>query len=588
MLRGPDARLRLVSALLIAALVTILAQLVRIQILERDRYQPEVEELLQRPYALALPPSGVILDRNGDLLVGNTPIYDVGAEVNLIGDPATTMSVTQKLAPLLGQDVDTLYQKLLYEHPEDGEDVKVTWRPLANGVGADAGEVLRELKEEGWWWLTLQPKWRRYYTEGALACHTIGFANTDGYGYGVEASQQRFLRPKPASGVGEVGAATEPLAEELAKGELRAYPGTDLVLTIDRTVQAYVEGELDKAIVEFGASGGTILVMNPRTGAILAAANRPGYRPYDYAMYSPNEQDLFVDPAIGVNYEPGSVFKVVTVAAALDSGSVTRDWSYYDNGRLEYGGAVIENSSRQAYGWQNLQGVIDNSLNVGVATLTTQAMGKEVFYDYVRAFGFGKPTGVGLTGEAAGIVRMPTDLEWWDSYLATNAFGQGIAVTPLQMAAAVSAIANEGTIMTPYVVAERRYPDGRVVPTAPRPLWQPISAETANYVAELLANAVANRLTMAQVDGYPIAGKTGTAQIPVSGGYDPVDVITSFIGFGPMPDPQLLILVKIDRPQIEPHLRWGTQTAAPVFKRVAERLFVLLGVPPAGLMAAGP
>jgi cell division protein FtsI/penicillin-binding protein 2 len=182
---------------------------------------------------------------------------------------------------------------------------------------------------------------------------------------------------------------------------------------------------------------------------------------------------------------------------------------------------------------------------------------------------------------------MPTDWDWTDSFLATNAFGQGIAVTPIQLAAAVGALANHGTMMAPYVVAERSYPDGRVIRTAPRSLGQPVSAATADYVADLMANVVDRKLTMAQVPGYRMAGKTGTAQIPVSGGYDPVEVVTSFIGFGPLPDPEFLVLVKLERPQVPLHLRWGTQTAAPVFQSVSQRLFVLLGIPPSELRA-GP
>jgi cell division protein FtsI/penicillin-binding protein 2 len=289
---------------------------------------------------------------------------------------------------------------------------------------------------------------------------------------------------------------------------------------------------------------------------------------------------------VSVAYEPGSVFKVITVASALDSGSVGPDWSYYDSGSIEYGGVIIQNSDRQPHGTQNLYGVISHSLNVGVATLTTQWMGHDVFYQYVRNFGFGRTTGIGLAGEASGLVHMPTDWNWTDSFLATNAFGQGIAVTPIQLATAVSALANHGTMMSPYIVAERRYPDGRIVTTSPRELGQPVKPATADLVVDIMENAVEQSITGAQVPGYRIAGKTGTAQIPVSGGYDPVEVITSFVGFGPLPDPEVLIYVKLERPQVPLHLRWGTQTAAPLFQRVASRLFVLLDIPPASTEAA--
>ena len=581
MLRGPESRLRLVAVFLIAALIVIVLQLARLQILERDRIRGEVEALVSRPYQLPEPPDGVIVDRNGDLLVGNMPTYDVGAEIRLITyTVTTTQHAANTLAPLLDMDVSLLEEQLTISPGDADADNAIIWRPLARGIGGPATETLEELQED-WYWLTLQPGWKRYYAEGTLASHTLGFVNDDGNGYGLEAFQLRFLQPKPAMAKGEVDAYTNPLGRELASRQLRAYPGTDIRLTLDRTIQAYVEGELDKALVEYGAEGGTILVMDPRTGAVLASASRPHYRPYDFVAQAKEDDEIFVDPAVSVAYEPGSVFKVFTVAAALASGTVDANWSYYDAGHIEVGGVVIRNSDRQAHGQQNLQGVIADSLNVGVATLATQ-MGGETFYQYVRLFGFGRTTGIGLTGEAPGLVHMPTDWDWTDSFLGTNAFGQGIAVTPIQMATAVSALANHGRMMAPHIVAERRYPDGRIVTTPVRELEQPVDAATADYVVALMENAVERTITNAQVPGYRVAGKTGTAQIPVSGGYDPSEVITSFVGFGPLPDPELLVLVKLVRPQVPLHLRWGTQTAAPLFQRVASRLFVLLGIPPSG------
>ncbi|MCJ7551539.1 MAG: penicillin-binding protein 2 [Anaerolineae bacterium] len=574
MMRGPEARLRLVTALLIAALLPVIGQLLRLQVLDRDRYQAEVEELVMRPYALPLPPAGTVRDRNGDLLVGNIPIYGVGAQIDLITD---TQIAAAALAPLLDLDEATLLEKFVIR--EDEEDLEWVWHRLAHGIRGDNAEAIKKLKER-WDWLTLEPTWQRFYPESELASHTLGFVNADGNGYGIEASQFHLLQPRPAVGMGEVDVLRVPLSEELAKGELRAFAGTDITLTIDRTIQAFVEGELDKALALYGASGGTILVMNPQTGEILASASYPDYNPSLYSTYDVSEQDRFVDPVVSVVYEPGSVFKIFTVAAALDSGSVTQDWSYYDSGLIEYGGVLIRNSDSAGHGQQNLQGVIDRSLNVGVATLTTQFVGADVFADYVLRFGFGRPTNVGLFGETAGLVHLPWDLSWQDGYLVTNAFGQGIAVTPIQMATAASALANHGTMMKPRLITERRTPEGRVVPIPPKVAGQPVSAETADYVVGLMEHAVETSIVNAQVPGYRIAGKTGTAQIPVSGGYDSVEVITSFIGFGPLPDPELLILVKLDRPQVDLSVRWGTQTAAPVFNLVASRLFVLLGIPP--------
>ncbi len=578
MLRGPDTRLRLITVLLIAALLPIFGQLVRLQVLEHSSYQSEAEALVQRQYALPESPWGVIMDHNGDLLVGNVPVYDVGAEINMITD--TQMAATV-LAPLLNRPKEELVKELTLPANTQG----LVWRPIARHIPPASAQKIIDLN---WPWITLSPAWERYYAEGALASHTLGFVNADGMGYGVQAFQLRFLRGESISRVGSVSGDTSPMPNELMEGSLIPYPGTDLRLTIDRTIQAYVEGVLDQAIVEYKATGGTILVMDPRTGDILAIASRPHYEPYRYPEYAQNGQEmLFRDPAVSVPYEPGSVFKVVSVAAALDSGRVDANWSYEDTGQLEYGGVVIRNSDGGAYGRQDLQGILDHSLNVGVATLSTRVMGADLFYKYVRAFGLGQTTGIEVTGEASGLVHLPTDWDWTDSYLATNPFGQGIAVTPLQMATAVCAIANEGVMMQPHIVAERRYPDGRTVPIPPNELGRPISAETARLVAELMARSIETTAKIAQVPGYRVAGKSGTAQIPTTGGYDPQQVITSYVGFGPLPEPQIVILVKIDRPNVPLSMRWGTQIAAPVFQKVAARVFTLLGIPPSDLRA-GP
>ena len=580
MLRGPGERLRLVTSLLIMALLPVLAQLVRIQILEHPRYLEESEQLIRRRYGLPEPPWGIISDRYGELLVGNTPVYDVGAEVNLITD---TVRAAEQLVPLLGRPVSDLQMELTLTREEEQKSRHV-WRALGKDIPTANKAEIEALGIPG---ITFSAGWVRYYAEGELAAHLLGFVNEAGQGAGVQPYYLRFLRGKQVSNQGEVTPYSEPLAEELAAEQSIPYPGTDLYLTIDRTIQAYVEGELAKAIGEYRAESGSILVADPRTGEVLAMANYPSYEPARYPEYAAlDETELFQNPVISHGYEPGSVFKVVTAAAALDSGKVDLDWSYEDTGRFEYGGVVIRNWSRASYGQQDLEGALAHSLNVGMAFLSTRVLGEELFYDYVRAFGFGQPTGVGLAGEAVGTVHTPSDWNWADSYLATNSYGQGIAVTPLQLLTAVGAVANEGTMMRPHVVKERAYPDGKVISIPPHKLGQPISPETAATLTELLARVVEREIPQAEVPGYRIAGKSGTAQIPGVGGYEPEDVITSFIGFGPVSDPQLLILVKLDRPDVAPAYRWGTYTAAPVFQRVAERLFVLLGIPPVEAAAA--
>lgn len=577
MLRGPDARLRLITVFLIAALLPIAGQLVRLQILEHDYYKGEADRLVHRPYALPDPPWGIILDRNGDLLVGNAPVYDIGAEVDLVTD---TLMSAMVLSPLLNIPEEALVETLTM--PADVD--RIVWRPLAKRIPVESYEKLMAL---GWPWITATPTWQRYYAEGAMAAHILGFTNEDGMGYGVQAFQLRFLRGDPVSRVGSVSIDTSPLPVEFMDGNPLPYPGTNLRLTIDRTIQAFIEGALDQAMMEYNAEGGTILVMDTRSGEILALASRPNYEPFRYPDYAQDgHEKLFQDPATSIAYEPGSVFKLITLAGAIDSGAVSLDWTYDDRGSFEYGGVIIHNATGAAYGQQDLQGILGHSLNIGVAELSTHVMGANVFYRYVRDFGFGQTTGIEVTGESAGFIHMPTDWDWADSYLATNAFGQGIAVTPVQMAAAVAAIANDGDLMQPHIIAERYFPDGQTVATQLHPLNQPITADTARILSEMMARAVEEHITTAQVPGYRVAGKTGTAQIPTTGGYDKEAVITSFVGFGPLPDPEVLILVKLDRPNVPPEMRWGTKTAAPVFQKVAAKVFVLLGIPPMDVLAA--
>ncbi len=575
-MRGPDARLRLIALVMGLVSLLIAGRLIDLQVLEHGRYHDEVEALVYRQYTLPQPPPGRIYDRTGALLVGSVPVYDVGAEVSLIRDP---QAAARALAPILDLPLGDLVAILT--PPANLEDRPVVWRPIAKKVSEEKARQLQELELP---WLTLTPTWQRTYPEGNLAAYVLGFVNEEGNGYGILGSQWEVLQGEPLRLAGEVTGETAPLAHTLARTGRSPLPeaGMDLILTLDRTVQAYVEEQARLATEQYKAQGCTIIVMDPRTGEIIAMASWPKYDPARYAEYmAEGEATIFSDPAVTRLYEPGSTFKVITVAGALDAGLVNLDWSYYDAGGLEYGGIIVRNWDGRAYGQQNLQGLLAKSLNVGAATLSTRVMGPEVFYRYVRAFGFGQATGIELAGEAAGVVHLPSDWNWEDAFLATNSFGQGIAVTPLQMITAFAAVANDGVMMQPHLVAERRYADGSSVRVTPRPLGQPISSETARTLQELLARAVEKEVPQAMVPGYRIAGKTGTAQIPGVGGYEQDQVIGSFIAFGPLPDPEVVVLIKIDRPGNEPWLRWGSQTAAPFFAQMAPRLFTLLGIPSA-------
>jgi cell division protein FtsI/penicillin-binding protein 2 len=516
---------------------------------------------------------GLIIDCRGYVLALNVFEYDVSAAPDVITD---TQYVASHLSPILGLSLGELVSLLDPEKP---------YVLLKQRVSQEVAEAIDSLKFKG---IYLKPKLRRKYPDGDLAAHLLGFVNLDcDGGYGLEGYYDSLLkgigtmperRPEPfdyaQDGLVEGGRVYHrDEAVRLAFQQL-ALPqdGTHLVLTLDRNVQYMVERELAKAVAKYQADSGTIIVMDPKTGAILAMANYPSYDPnrfYEVPM------ELYINPAVSHQYEPGSVFKILTMAAGLDAGVITPDSTFYDSGAIEVGGIVIQNPDRRAHGLVTMTDILAYSLNVGIAYVST-SLGEETFYAYLKRFGCGHPTSIDLDGEMAGTLKEPGSREWYKYDLGTNSFGQGVAVTPLQMITAVAAVANRGSLMKPYVV-ERIVDDQDVFVTQPTVVRQVVSAQTAEQLTDMLVEAVGRGAELATVPGYDIAGKTGTAQIPVGDHYDPELTIASFVGYAPADDPQFIALVKIDKPRADP---WGAEVAAPVFRTIAERLFVLLDVPP--------
>ncbi len=569
MAEGPRRRLRLVSVLLMGCLLVIVAQLAQVQIVDHRFYIEWAEYQHVRRIVMDEPPRGKIRDRNGCLLAGNAVVYSIEAAPAYVVDAE---DVAAALAPLLQMPA------MRIRHLLESES---SWVQVAPQVSKEVGEQVAALELPG---VTVRSLWTREYPEGALASHVLGFCNAEGVGfYGVEGFYDALLQPERVEWEGPVDPASEQIPWAVAPVTL-PQPGTELVLTLDRTVQAMVEEELARSVREYQADGGTIIVMDPRTFEILALASLPGYDPGRYIEFFGRNPLPFEDPAVSQQYEPGSVFKVLTVAAALDTGLVTPETTYYDQGWVEVGGVRVVNASRQAYGEQSVADILIKSLNVGAAWLSAR-MGPDTFYRYLQAFGIGRPTGVDLAGEVSGQLWLPEDYEHWhDSNLGTNAFGQGLAVTPIQMIAAVATVANDGARLRPHIVSRRIAPDGAVLVSQPVTEIQVVSPQTAQVLMEMMVRVVEEGVPQAKVEGYRVAGKTGTAQIPIPGGYDKEGTIASFIGMGPIPDPQIIILVKLDRPRTS---SWGSQTAARAFQRLAAQLFVILGIPPDGGQMAG-
>jgi cell division protein FtsI/penicillin-binding protein 2 len=314
---------------------------------------------------------------------------------------------------------------------------------------------------------------------------------------------------------------------------------------------------------------------------MLAIASTPRLDPNEFWNYA----DVFVDStpynrAISQDYEPGSVFKVLTMASALDGGAVTPETEFVDTGVIQIGGITIHNWDWGAWGPQNMEGCMAHSLNVCLTWIATE-LGAGDFYKYLQNFGLGRVTGIDLAAEAAGRLKLPGDTDWYEADLGTNSFGQGVAVTPIQMVMAISSVANgNGEMMVPHVMRSMVRDGFQYTPT-PQVVGQPISAETARILTEMLTSSLESESSDALVEGYRIAGKTGTAEVPTPTGYSTSATNASFVGWGPVGDPRFLVYVWLEKPQSSP---WGSVVAAPVFHDMVERLVVLMGIPPEGVV----
>jgi cell division protein FtsI/penicillin-binding protein 2 len=558
MAANSNIRWRIIAmmAILSAGALILVGQLVRWQVLEHETFLALAEEEHQAE-ATIRPHRGAIYDRNGFLMAADTFQYAVSASPPMITDPYAT---ADRLFPLLGMGRDETLTALTSD---------AAWVQLTRGVSPSLGETILEWDITG---IQVESHSKRVYPGGAIGAHLLGFVNDNDNGfYGIEGYYDSMLHGVPGLRQGE----RDPFGSSIPIGPARYIPprdGKSLVLTIDRTAQYIVERELADAIARYQAESGTIVVIDPKTGAVLAMASWPTYDPNRFAE---TDQILFPNPAVSEQYEPGSVFKVVTMAAGLDSGVVAPETTIYDGGMIEVGGRTIYNWNRQSHGVVDMTTVLGKSLNVGAAQVAV-TLGKERFYTYVRRFGFGRTTEVDLDSESTGTLKTPGDPDWHESDLGTNSFGQGIAVTPLQMAAAMVAVANDGLLLKPYVV--QQFIEGeQVVSVKPTVVRRVILAQTAQTLTDMLVAAVNQETELAQVPGYRVAGKTGTAQIPVPGGYHPNLTVASFAGYLPADEPALVILVVIHKPQTSP---WGGQVAAPVFARIAEQLVVLFDIPP--------
>jgi cell division protein FtsI/penicillin-binding protein 2 len=424
-------------------------------------------------------------------------------------------------------------------------------------------------------WVWCDGRRKRIYPQGTLAAHVMGFTDGDQNGRGgLELSYDSWLRAMGNWPTDQMPGQPEPLPDDW-KSYLPSPAGRDLVLHLDAALQYQIEKRLAEALREYEAKAGTVIVMNPRTGALLAIANLPTYDPNQSGEATLAQ---VTNSAVSEPYEPGSVFKLITYAAALDAKRITPDTLFSDPGSLEISSRVIRNAQNKRYGTISVRQALANSVNTVSARICLD-MGRDDFYRYIRQFGFGRPTEVDLAHESPGIVKRPGTEAWSQYDQAANSFGQGISVTPIQQISAAATIANGGTVMQPQVVRGLVW-DGKVSNLPPRRLGQAIRPETAHTLTQMMVFTVDSYQAGPKlVPGYRVAGKTGTAEIPIpeTGGYTSDLSITSFVGFLPAADPQIVILVKLVEPKAS---RWAEKVALPVFGVVARDAVSILRIQP--------
>lgn len=578
-------RFNFLGGLFIAVAFLIIVQILRVQA------SPQAEDLVSEGESMSLtlhyffPPRGKIYDRMGNLLAGNVQVYEVGAELYYVQNSETIAFALSKILVNHPEYNRPDYYEGILDSIEEGLRDGKSYITLADFVTQEeldelmqwaqryeamSGGKYKDVSPPSLRGLVYRPRMKRIYPEQELASNLLGFVNRNGEGvFGVEEQYNSLLAGKPE----RVWLPLDPY-EVVELPELKG--AADLVLTIDREIQANVEDVLDNALSESGAESGTIVVIDPNNGEILAMATTPRLdinQYWDYEKVFPERTPF--NRAVSETYEPGSVFKVFTMAAALDSGAVEPDTQFIDTGVFEIGGIYIYNWNYGAWGPQDMEGCLAHSLNVCLSWVASQ-LGVGDFYRYLQDFGIGHLTGIDLAGESPGRLKLPGDEDWYEAELGTNSFGQGVAVTPVQMAMGVSAIANEGIMVSPHMVRSI-VKDGAQFNPTPAIAGNPITAETAHTLTNMLASSLESESSDALITGYRVAGKTGTAEIPSLAGYSSSLTNASFVGWGPVDDPEFLVFVWLEKPTSSP---WGSVVAAPVFRDVVERIVVLMDIPP--------
>ena len=536
------------------------------ELAERMRYQVGQDYLVQSP-------RGAIVDRNGRELAVSTMTKSLFVDPNHVEDP---VQLAKDLAPLVGKTEEDILKNYI------GVGGGFVW--VKRRMEQAEYEAIRKMiRDKGYvTCLGFRDEAKRYYPNDVLAANLLGFVGTDDKGLdGIEQALDKYIKGEVTESFLYTDRNENPILESIfARHGYQGDRCKSIQLTIDSAIQFIVEQELDRAMAENSPLAITCIAMDPKTGEILAMANRPSYNPNKFWDYDPY---VWKNRAVSSIYEPGSTFKVITAGAALQEGIVSPNQIFVDPGYVMVSGKRIQNWNGESFGTVTFADVVKQSLNTGFALLGLD-LGADKLIKYAKLFGFGELTGIELPGEEAGILYEPQEMV--DSDIATMAIGQSIAVTPLQLVTAVSAVANDGVLLKPHVVKNIKNANGSTyMETKVEEVRQTIDSATDKTLVGLLEQVVATGGgRKASVKGYRIAGKTGTAQkINEYGtGYTEGLYIASFCGFGPVEDPRVTLLVVIDEPSGGNF--YGGQIAAPVAGRIFSQIFRYMRIEPSGEM----
>lgn len=527
----------------------------------------ELSALGQAQYGTSIkiaPQRGIIKTSDGFPIVSNKITYLVFANPKEVSNKREVAGV---LASILDLDIASVSASLSLDK---------FWVPLKSGVSLETKQKLDKINLLG---IGFDKEYERFYPEASMAAHLLGFVGKDDSGndkgyFGLEGYYDRLLRGKEGVAIQVHDALGRPILAK-ANSKFGVVDGQNLILSIDRAIQFLVEKQLKAGIERYSAASGMVGVIEPKTGKILAMASFPAF---DQRAYQDYDESLYKNPFISDLYEPGSTFKPIVMSSALDAEVVTPQTKCnICQGPVALSGYEIRTWNNKYFKDINMIETIQRSDNTGMV-FTAQKLGLDRMLSYLDKFGIGRDTGIDLQGEVSAGLKPKN--EWYAVDLATTGFGQGISITPIELLTGIAAIANEGKRMEPHVVEAVEALDGTIIKIPQKLIDTPISAKTAKIMTEIMINAVnKGEASWARLKGYRIAGKTGTASIPIQGRYDPNQTIASFVGFAPADNPKFAMLVIFNKPQSS---IYGSETAAPIFFKIAKSILEYYGIPPEG------